>query len=115
MDATLEVLGLDGDTVEIFHGCCGAGGAVNSFEPDRVDGQTELKLSFAPEGSTVVTMCPTCTYTYAFYLMNHPRELGNKHYAELLFDTQIDWDLVYAQLSGMWTGEYGPWLSQVFA
>ena len=95
--------------------CCGAGGAVNSFEPDRVDGQTEVKLSFAPEGSTVVTMCPTCTYTYAFYLMGHPRELGNKHYAELLFDTQIDWDLVFAQLQGMWTGEYGPWLAQVFA
>lgn len=90
-------------------------GAVNSFEPDRVDGQTEVKLSFAPEGSTVVTMCPTCTYTYAFYLMGHPRELGNKHYAELLFDTQIDWDLVFAQLQGMWTGEYGPWLAQVFA
>lgn len=47
--------------------------------------------------------------------MGHPRELGNKHYAELLFDTQIDWDLVFAQLQGMWTGEYGPWLAQVFA
>lgn len=113
--ATMEILGLGEDTIEIFHGCCGAGGAVNSFEPDRCDEQSATKLSFAKDGSTVVTMCPTCTYTYALYLMNHPRALANKHYAELLFETQIDWDLVYAQLSTMWTGEYGPWLAQVFA
>lgn len=112
---TMELLGMRDDAVRIFHGCCGAGGAVNGFEPDRCDSQTALKLGFVPDGSTVVTMCPTCTYTYAFYLMQHPRDIGNKHYAELLFDAQIDWELVFAQLQGMWSGEYGPWLAQVFA
>lgn len=33
LDATLEVLGLDKDTVEIFHGCCGAGGASTRLSP----------------------------------------------------------------------------------
>ena len=112
---TLKLLGLDEKTPTIFHGCCGAGGAVNSYQPQRQDAQADSKLSFAEDGSSVVTMCPTCTYTYAFSLMNNPRPLQNKHYAELVFDTQIDWDLVFAQLNGMWSGEYGPWLSQVFA
>lgn len=112
---TLELLGLDSETPKIFHGCCGAGGAVSSFQPERMDAQTATKLDFAPDGSTIVTMCPTCTYTYAFYLMQHPRDVRNKHYAELIFDAQIDWDLVFAQLQGMWSGEYGPWLAQVFA
>ncbi len=113
--ATIEMLGLHEETPAIFHGCCGAGGAVNSYQPERVDEQTKSKLDFAKDGSTVITMCPTCTYTYAGYLMNSPRDIVNKHYAELLFENQFDWDLVFAQLSSMWTGEYGPWLAQVFA
>ena len=67
------------------------------------------------DGSTVVTMCPTCTYTYAFRLMQQPRPLENKHYTELVFENQFDWDLVFGQLNSMWSGEYGAWLAQVFA
>lgn len=111
---TLEVLGLDAETPSIFHGCCGAGGAVSSFQPERQNEHADAKLSFAQDGSMVVSMCPTCTYTYAYRLMNQPRDLSNKHYTELLFDGQFDWDLVFAQLNGMWSGEYGPWLAQVF-
>ncbi len=112
---TLEVLDLDASTPSIFHGCCGAGGAVNGYQPARVDEQTRGKLDFTKDGSTVVSMCPTCTYTYASYLMNHSRDITNKHYTELLFENQFDWDLVFAQLTTMWSGEYGPWLAQVFA
>lgn len=115
VEETCSVLGLNPDTPSIFHGCCGAGGAVSSFEPERQDHQADSKLSFAKEGSTVVTMCPTCAYTYAYRLMMDPRDISNKHYAELLFENQIDWTRVFAQLQGMYTGEYGPWLAQVFA
>lgn len=115
LEQTRAALGLTEDSCAIFNGCCGAGGAVSAFDPDRQAQQADGKLSFAPDGATVVSMCPTCTYTYAFRLMSEPRELSNKHYAELLFDAQFDWPKVFAQLGGMWSGEYGPWLAQVFA
>ena len=112
---TCDALGISPETPSIFHGCCGAGGAVSSFQPDRQAAQADAKLDFAADGSVVVSMCPTCTYTYAFRLMQAPRDVQNKHYAELLFENQIDWDLVFAQLGGMWYGEYGAWLAQIFA
>ena len=115
LESTCAALGIDASTPSIFHGCCGAGGAVNSFDPNRQAFQADSKLSFAPDGSTVVSMCPTCTYTYALRLMNAPRNVSNKHYAELLFENQFDWPVVFTQLAGMYTGEYSAWLNQVFA
>lgn len=47
--------------------------------------------------------------------MGAPRDVQNKHYAELMFRNQFDWPKVFAQLQGMYEGEYGPWLNQVFA
>ena len=52
---------------------------------------------------------------YAYRLMNNPRDIVNKHYTELLFESQFDWNLVFYQLGSMWSGEYGPWLAEVFA
>jgi len=115
LDETCAVLGIDPRTPSVFKGCCGAGGAVSAFDPNRQAEQAESKLSVVKDGSTVVTMCPTCTYTYAYYLMEKPRDMVNKHYTELLFENQIDWDNVFAQLGGMWTGEYSTWLAHVFA
>ena len=115
LEQVCEALRVDPATPSIFHGCCGAGGAVSAFDPNRQAMQADNKMSFAPDGATVVTMCPTCTYTYAFRLMSAPRDINNKHYTELLFENQFDWDLVFAQLGGMWSGEYGAWLAQVFA
>ena len=115
LEQTCELLGLDPETPTIFHGCCGAGGAVSAFQPDRQAQQADEKLSFAPDGATVVTMCPTCTYTYAYRMMGAPRDISNKHYTELLFDSQFDWGTVFYQLGSMWSGEYGPWLAEVFA
>lgn len=115
LEETKEVLGLPEETTSIFRGCCGAGGAVSAFDPARQEQQADDKLSFAPDGATVISMCPTCTYTYAFRLMQQPRDVVNKHYTELLFTSQFDWDKTFAQLGGMWSGEYGPWLAQVFA
>ncbi|MDR1713053.1 MAG: (Fe-S)-binding protein [Coriobacteriales bacterium] len=113
LEQTCAALGIDATTPAIFNGCCGAGGAVSAFSLDRQEKQTDSKLSFCPDGATVVTMCPTCTYTYAFYLLNNPRPVTNKHYTELLFVNQFDWQQVFGQLEGMWSGEYGPWLAQV--
>ena len=115
LEETCALLGLDDDAVKIFQGCCGAGGAVSAFQPERQARQADAKMSFAPDGSTIVTMCPTCTYTYAYRLMNAPRDIVNKHYTELLFENQIDWDVAFAQLGSMWSGEYGGWLAEVFA
>lgn len=115
LEETCSVLGVDVSTPTVFNGCCGAGGAVSAFEPERQAQQADSKLSFAKDGSIVVSMCPTCTYTYAYRQMFNSRDIQNKHYAELLFDSQFDWDLVFAQLQGMYSGEYGPWLAQVFA
>ena len=115
LEQTCELLGLDPETPTIFHGCCGAGGAVSAFQPDRQAQQADEKLSFAPDGATVVTMCPTCTYTYAYRMMGAPRDISNKHYTELLFESQFDWGTVFYQLGSMWSGEYGPWLAEVFA
>lgn len=117
LDETRKVLGLadEGADCAIYSGCCGAGGAVSAFDPNRQAEQTDDKLSFAPDGATVVSMCPTCAYTYAFRLMQSPRPVTNKHYTELMFDSSFDWDKTFAQLGSMWSGEYGPWLAQVFA
>ncbi|MBO4352229.1 MAG: (Fe-S)-binding protein [Eggerthellaceae bacterium] len=112
---TCDLLGVDPATPKIFHGCCGAGGAVSAFQPDRQAQQADSKLSFAPDGATVVTMCPTCTYTYAYRMMSAPRDISNKHYTELLFNSQFDWNMVFYQLGSMWSGEYGAWLAEVFA
>lgn len=115
LEETRAVLGLPDDAFSIFNGCCGAGGAVSAFDPSRQARQADGKMSFAPDGATVVSMCPTCTYTYAYRLMESPRAVENRHYCELLFDSRFDWDRTFAQLGGMWSGEYGPWLARVFA
>lgn len=103
------------DARVVYGGCCGAGGAVSAFDFDQHAEQTGRKLSGVADGETIVTMCPTCTYTYALYLMSHPRDIACKNYLELVFENQFDWDLVYAQLNNMWSGPYGAWLAQVFA
>ncbi len=114
LDATRRLLGASEEQTTVFHGCCGAGGAVSAYDYDRQGQQADAKLSFAQEGETVVTMCPTCAYTYAFQLMNTPRAIDNRNYLELIFLNGFDWDKVSGQLNSMWTGQYGPWLASIF-
>lgn len=115
LEETCAVLGIDATTPVIYDGCCGAGGAVSAFQPERQAAQASEKLAFAPDGALVVSMCPTCTYTYAYRMMEAPRNIENKHYAELLFEEQFDWNTVFEQLMGMYSGPYGAWLAEVFA
>ncbi len=97
--------------------CCGAGGAVASFGGDITNRRVWCVVAEARAtgAQTLVTMCPTCTYTVAQACLEVPgRAMENHHYLELLFDEPIDWAQVFDQLGAMWTGEYGPWLMQTF-
>lgn len=97
--------------------CCGAGGAVGSYDPAITDRRVWRIIEEARDtgADTLVTMCPTCTYTVAQACLAAPdRAVENLHYLEVLFGTTIDWGVVFAQLGDMWTGEYGPWLNQTF-
>ena len=98
--------------------CCGAGGAVAAYDGDVTERRVwriidEARLTGA---ETLVTTCPTCTYTVAQACLGVGIERGinNRHYLELLFGQEIDWPLVFDQLGSMWTGEYGPWLTTTF-
>ena len=95
--------------------CCGAGGAVASFDGDITNRRVWRVIEEARKtgAETLVTMCPTCTYTVAQACLESPgRAIGNRQYLELLFGEAIDWAQVFDQLGSMWTGEYGPWLMQ---
>ena len=88
---------------------------MSAFDANRQAQQVDTKMANAQDGQTLVTMCPTCTYTYAYRLMSAPRDIKNKHYLELMFESQIDWEKNFNQLGSMWSGQYGAWLAQVFA
>ena len=109
----MQLLGLPNTTPVVFGGCCGAGGSVGSFNQQEKQAQTARKLGAVPDGETVVTMCPTCTYTYAYQLLQQPRPIGNKNYLELLFENQFCWEERFAELQGQWSGQYAAWLAQV--
>ena len=112
-DEVVQLLGLPNTTPVVFGGCCGAGGSVGSFNQQEKQAQTARKLGAVPDGETVVTMCPTCTYTYAYQLLQQPRPIGNKNYLELLFENQFCWEERFAELQGQWSGQYAAWLAQV--
>ncbi len=97
--------------------CCGAGGAVSSYDADISNERVWRVIEEAKRtgASTLITMCPTCTYTVAQACLAAPDEgICNLHYLEALFGVRIDWVQVFQQLGDMWTGEYGPWLNQTF-
>lgn len=97
--------------------CCGAGGAVASYDPTITDERVWRVIGEAKAtgAQTLITMCPTCTYTIAQANLAAPEAgMANVHYLEALLGERIDWTLVFQQLNDMWTGEYGPWLDQTF-
>lgn len=98
--------------------CCGAGGAVAAYDSDITERRVWRIIDEARNtgADTLVTTCPTCTYTIAQACLGVGLERGinNRHYLELLFGQEIEWPLVFDQLGSMWTGEYGPWLTTTF-
>ncbi len=97
--------------------CCGAGGAVGSYDPVITDTRVwrVINEAKATDADHLITMCPTCTYTIAQACLANPEAaIENYHYLEVLFDVKVDWKTVFGNLESMWTGEYGPWLNQTF-
>ncbi len=115
--ATRELLSFDEEAAcpTICDGCCGAGGAVSAYNPNQQSARVQHTLDQIEDGQTLVTLCPTCTYTFAFQQMQTGQDVEVKNYLELAFENEFDWPKNFAQLNGMWTGEYGAWLGQVFA
>ena len=60
--------------------------------------------------TAIVAACVSCSFLLSVSQWRVPVF----HYLELLFGQTIDWPQVFAQLGGMWEGEYGPWLTQTF-
>lgn len=98
--------------------CCGAGGAVASYDDDITQRRVwrVIDEARATKAETLVTMCPTCSYTVAQACLGADPERGivNRNYLELLFGQTVDWAHVFTQLESMWSGEYGPWLNDTF-
>lgn len=98
--------------------CCGAGGAVAAYDPDITQRRVWriIDEARATGANTLVTTCPTCTYTIGQALLGveSRRGIASHNYLELIFDQTIDWPVVFSQLETMWSGEYGPWLSETF-
>ncbi|MDR2108872.1 MAG: (Fe-S)-binding protein [Coriobacteriales bacterium] len=119
--------------------CCGAGGAVAGYDPEITQRRVwrVIDEARATGASTLVTTCPTCTYTIGQALLGAPAgravvmatagggersgadtlaatNIASHNYLELVFDQTIDWSQVFGQLEAMWSGEYGPWLTETF-
>ncbi len=103
--------------------CCGAGGAVAGYDDDITARRVAQVLDEgrATGADTLVTMCPTCAYTIGQANLGQPvlgrsaaEGMPSHHYLELLFGIPIDWASIFANLEGMWSGEYGPWLTETF-
>jgi Fe-S oxidoreductase len=99
--------------------CCGAGGGVSAFDPALCERRAQRLYDEADKAGakTLLLSCPTCAYTLAAHRIlttqgDPGSSLATKHYLELLFGQPIDWDTVFAQLQGMWSGEYGAWVCE---
>lgn len=97
--------------------CCGAGGAVAAYDPYITDRRVwrVIDEANATGAAELITMCPTCAYTIAqANLSGKGDAVATRHYLEMLFDIEVDWPLVFYQLTAMWNGEYADWLNATF-
>ena len=102
--------------------CCGGAGAVSLVDPAIKEQRIDylLKGEAAQTGvELLVSNCPTCTYTAA-----QKRRADIKagcavskavpcNYLELIFPGRFDWNQVFDQLEGMWSGQYAAWVRSV--
>ncbi len=113
-----KLINLQDDKGSICYGCCGAGGAVSAFAPNQQAAKVEEVLGQVGAGEMLISMCPTCTYTQNFQILNNGEHHGRieaKNYLELYYDCHFDWPQVFANLQGMYTGEYAQWVVQVLS
>ena len=91
--------------------CCGAGGAASLVDSAIGVRRAQAALDEGKNSDLLLTSCPTCSYTLAY----QQRQSGEKsvltcNYLELIYQSSFDWDTIFAQLEGMWSGEYGEWV-----
>ena len=101
--------------------CCGAAGSVSLVDPDLCARRAHRILyeeTQAVGSQLLVANCPTCSYTWAAQQMadvadpEHPWLIPHANYLELFFEGSFDWNTVFSQLGGMWSGEYAAWVYQ---
>ncbi len=117
----------DVQVVEMLHHgantlCCGGAGAVSLVDPAIKEQRIDylLKDEAAQTGAELlVSNCPTCTYTAAQKRradIKAGRAVSQAvpcNYLELIFPGRFDWDQVFDQLEGMWSGQYAAWVRSV--
>lgn len=101
--------------------CCGAAGSVLLVDPDICERRAHRIMedeTAAASADLLVANCPTCTYTFAAQRRADAAAgragagVPQANYLELVFEAGFDWNTVFSQLDGMWTGEYGAWVCQ---
>lgn len=117
----------DVQVVEMLHHganalCCGGAGAVSLVDPAIKEQRIDylLKGEAAQTGAELlVSNCPTCTYTAAQKRradIKAGRAVSQAvpcNYLELIFPGRFDWNQVFDQLEGMWSGQYAAWVRSV--
>ena len=102
--------------------CCGGAGAVSLVDPAIKEQRIDylLKGEAAQTGvELLVSNCPTCTYTAAQKRradIKAGRAVSQAvpcNYLELIFPGRFDWNQVFDQLEGMWSGQYAAWVRSV--
>lgn len=102
--------------------CCGGAGAVSLVDPAIKEQRIDylLKDEAAQTGAELlVSNCPTCTYTAAQKRradIKAGRAVSKAvpcNYMELIFPGRFDWNQVFDQLEGMWSGQYAAWVRSV--
>lgn len=115
------------EVVEMLHHganalCCGGAGAVSLVDPAIKEQRIDylLKGEAAQTGAELlVSNCPTCTYTAAQKRradIKAGRAVSQAvpcNYLELIFPGRFDWNQVFDQLEGMWSGQYAAWVRSV--
>ncbi len=117
----------DVQVVEMLHHgantlCCGGAGAVSLVDPAIKEQRIDylLKGEAAQTGAELlISNCPTCTYTAAQKRradIKAGRAVSKAvpcNYLELIFPGRFDWNQVFDQLEGMWSGQYAAWVRSV--
>ena len=117
----------DVQVVEMLHHganalCCGGAGAVSLVDPAIKDQRIDylFKGEAAQTGAELlVSNCPTCTYTAAQKRRADIKagcavsQAAPCNYLELIFPGRFDWNQVFDQLEGMWSGQYAAWVRSV--
>lgn len=80
--------------------CCGGGGMVSAYSPDFCEYRRLKRLGQidASDADMAVSTCFSCVNS----MQRSCEDTPVKHYLELLFDVDVDWQSVYARVDAMY-------------